>query len=222
MVVARALLGGLVENLYSGRHTLKTYQLQSDPWSAASPASWWLELGRRQVLRVDRTTDVRRISSIFSRCAGLDVSNVNVLQQHGSRESAQQSSSQLSQSGRAQFASSSARARGKQAGPSRQGCVQITAASSSSFFINICARSLDIHQADNMEQHYSAASARTTRSRSPADAAAARPMCACERARTARMPSGCMPWCPLPKQSPLCLYVWLWPLSRRTRINACR
>ena len=64
------------------------------------------------------------------------------------------------------------------------------------FLINICARSLDIHQADNMEQHYSAASARTTRSRSPADAAAARPMCVCERARTARMLPGCMPWCP--------------------------
>ena len=41
------------------------------------------------------------------------------------------------------------------------------------------------------------ASARTTRSaRSPADAAAARPPWACKRARTARMPSVCMPWCP--------------------------
>ena len=70
---------------------------------------------------------------------------VNV-QQHGSTASAQQSSSQFSQSGRARFASSSARMRGKHAGASRHGGVQLTAASPSSFFCQHCARSLDIHQ----------------------------------------------------------------------------
>ena len=60
---------------------------------------------------------------------------VNV-QQHGSTASAQQSSSQFSQSGRARFASSSARMRGKHAGASRHGGVQLTAASPSSFFLS--------------------------------------------------------------------------------------
>ena len=64
------------------------------------------------------------------------------------------------------------------------------------FFVNIVQDPSTFIKADSLEQHCSAASARTTCSRSPADAAAARPVRACERARTARMLPGCMPWCP--------------------------
>ena len=172
------------------------------PWSAASPALWWLELGRRQVIRcVDRTTDVRRISSIFRGALGSTsptstcFSNMAAEKAHNN-----QAASSASQDGRNLPRLLPGHAANRPAHQGRAAC-KLQRRRLQVFFINICARSLDIHQADNMEQHYSAASARTTRSRSPADAAAARPMCACERARTARMPSGCMPWCPLPKQT---------------------